>query len=106
MKRPMFAIYDVKAAVFANPFTAVNDKVAARMFRDAAFDQGQEISRNLRDYTLYQIGLYDDSRGTILSESQPVEILSGFDLISEQVAMENPDDRTEENITKVVSNDD
>lgn len=65
MKQSMFAIYDSKADAYLPPFIAVTVDVAKRMFAQAANDQNTDFYRFSGDYTLFELGSWDDNKGVI-----------------------------------------
>ena len=60
MKYNLYTIYDRVAEESAPPFAALNDAVAARMFRALMNDEGI-VSSDLNDYQLVKIAEYDTS---------------------------------------------
>jgi hypothetical protein len=83
MKRPVFSVLDTKAKVFGNPWNVVNVEVATRNFGLVLNDPASELSKTPRDYALYQIGLFDDTKGIILAEEIPTLICTGHELVAE-----------------------
>lgn len=67
----MYAIYDLKAAVYTQPFGSHNDGTAIRSFSDRARKDGTPESQHPEDYGLYQVGEYDDKTGTFQSLPAP-----------------------------------
>lgn len=65
MNLSIFAIYDSKAEAFLPPFTAPNAKVAQRMFTQAAHEPTSNFHLHAEDYTLFELGNFDDGTGTI-----------------------------------------
>lgn len=61
----IFSVYDSKAEAHLQPFFSVNRVVAIRDFSTAALDPNTAFSRNGADYTLFEIGEWDPSRGSI-----------------------------------------
>jgi hypothetical protein len=60
-----YAVYDNRAEAFIPPFFMVNDSVAQRAFSDAASDSSHQFRKHPTDFTLFKIGEYDDSTGTL-----------------------------------------
>lgn len=65
MKKSVYAVFDIKSSVFANPFICVNDQVAIRNFNYAAQDENSDLFRYPNDFLLYHLGTYDDATGII-----------------------------------------
>lgn len=61
----VYSIYDEKVESYSQPFFCPTNPAAIRMFTDLANDDNSNISRHQQDYTLYQIGKWDDSTGKI-----------------------------------------
>lgn len=61
----IYSIYDEKVESFSQPFFAATNPAAIRVFTDLANDNNSTISRHPQDYTLYQIGKWDDHTGKI-----------------------------------------
>lgn len=65
MKHNIFAVYDSKAEAYTTPFFDHAEGRAIRTFADCCNDPGHQFGKHPADYTLFQIGEYDDSLGTI-----------------------------------------
>lgn len=63
MRLTIFAIYDSKAAAFLQPFFAPNSDVAQRMVIQAAQDPSSTWALFGADYTLFQLGHFEDADG-------------------------------------------
>ena len=61
-----FAIYDSKAVAYLIPFFSKNEHTAIRDFAHAANDQSHAFHRNAADYTLFELGEYDEQDGLIM----------------------------------------
>lgn len=55
-----FSIYDSKAAAYMIPFFEANHAVAIRAFTDAAMKEGHAFAIHAADYTLFEIGTFDE----------------------------------------------
>jgi hypothetical protein len=60
MKIKMFNIYDQKAKSFLQPFFMQNNSLAVRAITDLANDPEHSFCRHAEDYTLYELGTFDD----------------------------------------------
>lgn len=60
-----FAVYDLKALCYGVPFFMPNVGSAVRAFSDVANDTQSAISRHPSDYVLFQVGEFDDNKGTL-----------------------------------------
>ena len=61
MKSKIFVIFDVKAGFYNKPFFMPNTNTAIRAFSDLANDEATEIAKHPSDFSLYELGTYDDS---------------------------------------------
>jgi len=74
MVKFIYSLYDDKAKCYANIFTSANDFTALRSLAAAAQDTSSEIFRFPTDFTLYQLGTWDDSNGTITSNPEAINL--------------------------------
>lgn len=64
MKLTAFSILDGKSGIYNRPWFAVSTGVALRNFSDLVNDPKTEVSRHPEDYTICELGTYDDTTGT------------------------------------------
>nr|QJB19143.1 MAG: nonstructural protein [Microvirus sp.] len=67
MKKLIFTVFDSKALVYSTPFFSVNLGTALRDFAAACNDKNTELNKYSQDFSLHQIGEYDDDTGFITS---------------------------------------
>lgn len=67
MKTNMFGIYDTKACLYGPPFFAPTVGAAVRSFSDLANDKQSSINKHPSDYVLFQLGVFDDNDGSVVS---------------------------------------
>lgn len=60
-----FAVYDHKAEFYGVPFFMQQVGLAVRAFSDLVNDRDTTVSRHPADYSLFEIGTFDDSTGTM-----------------------------------------
>lgn len=65
MKQLMFAVYDSKAKVYCRPFFVAVEAVALRAFEGGANDESLEMGRHPEDFSLHQLGEFDDDTGVV-----------------------------------------
>jgi len=63
MKLLLVAVYDKKACVFSQPDVAVQVGQAVRSFSDAVNNPQTAFNKHPEDFTLYQVGFFDDNSG-------------------------------------------
>lgn len=68
----LYTIYDEKAESYGNPFSALNDKVAIRIFEDASNDPSTQIHHHKEDFILYGLANYNEDTAeiTVLDKKQ------------------------------------
>lgn len=71
MEKLLFTVFDSKSRVFSNPFTSANLLTAQRDFERAANDKNSDICLFPNDYTLYEIGKFDDTLGIVIPHENP-----------------------------------
>lgn len=62
-----FSVFDSKAEAYLQPFFATTVGMAMRSFGDAVKDEGHQFHKHAADYTLFQIGGFDDDKGVLSS---------------------------------------
>lgn len=65
MKILVFSIHDSAAECFKPPWCAPSKGIALRTFSDLANTEGNDISRYPRDFTLFELGTFDDQKATM-----------------------------------------
>lgn len=82
MKLKVFSIFDVKAKVYSNPFFMPQSGQAMRAFGDLVVDEKSEVCRHPEDYSLFQVGEYDDNSGIFDKTFQvPVFLCKAVDFV-------------------------
>lgn len=66
----IFSIFDSKAKVFGVPFFMPSVGMAIRAFGDLVNERGSLVNKHPEDFTLFEIGKYDDNLGLV--EEVPV----------------------------------
>ncbi len=61
----IFSVHDSKANAYLTPFFAPTEGVALRQLSSAIKDENHEFNRYAEDYTLFQVGHWDEDTGTI-----------------------------------------
>ncbi|AXL14692.1 nonstructural protein [Microviridae sp.] len=72
----MFTVYDSKANAYLQPFFLKSAGEAVRAFTDSCNDPKTAFCRHPEDFTLFEIGTYDDS--TALVETHKAHISLGL----------------------------
>lgn len=74
-----YAIHDSKIGAFTAPFFVRNEGLAIRSFERAAMNPEQTMHTHPADFTLFEIGWYDEQTGSLVGE-QPRSIINGIHL--------------------------
>lgn len=59
----VYTCYDSKSELYLNPFLTRSKGEAIRSFQDIANDLTSQIGKHPADFTLFEIGEYDDTEG-------------------------------------------
>lgn len=73
MKTKLFCVYDSKAECYGTPFFMPTRGMAERAFGNLVNDPQSSIHRNPEDFTLYEVGEFDDSTG-VVNATLPVNL--------------------------------
>ena len=65
MKYILCSIYDSAVEAYMRPFTAQSPGQATRLFEDELRRPESDMGRHPEDYSLFQIGTFDDSSGSV-----------------------------------------
>ena len=82
MIHKIFSIHDSKAAAYLPPFIMHKTEMAIRVFSDCVNDQGHQFGKNPADYTLFEIGIFDDNKAKIESQTPKISLVNGVEVIS------------------------
>jgi len=67
----IYAVFDQKALMYTNPMIYQNEAVAIREFAGIANDPESRIGKNPEDYSLCEIGEYNDVSGILMPIDSP-----------------------------------
>lgn len=79
MKFKIFSVYDLKGEAFGMPLFFAAKGQAVRAFDDQCNDPSSTIAKHPGDYTLMEIGEYDDSNGLLVPLTEPASLGTGVD---------------------------
>jgi len=65
MKLKMFSVFDSKAKAYLPPFLLPETVMAVRAFGDCVMDSGHAFGKHPEDYTLFQVGSFDQNSGMV-----------------------------------------
>lgn len=72
----IFSVHDSKAEAFMTPFFMPKTAQAQRIFEQMVRDETHQFSRAPHDYTLFEIGMFDDEDGGV-DRSVPMSVING-----------------------------
>ncbi len=107
MEHKIFSIYDQKAYAYLPPFTLPRTEMAERTFHDCVNSPDHAFGRNPADYTLMELGTYDDNKGLITPYEVVRTIGTGIEYVKSPVLKLSAEDHNDGNQipTDAVSND-
>lgn len=85
MTLKVFAVRDMKALAFLQPFFSNATGAALRAFGDACEDDKSPFNKHPEDYVLYEIGSYDDCTAELVALSPVHMMATASDFIVEKV---------------------
>lgn len=74
------SIWDAKAEAFTQPMFFHSSSAAVRAFADAVNAPESIHSKHPEDYTLFELGAWDEREGKILVQKAPVSLAVGIHL--------------------------
>lgn len=74
MEIKIFSVYDQKAEAYAQPFFMLTTGLAVRAFEASVQDPSTSFSKNPEDFTLFEIGIYDDAKGVIKTHETKINL--------------------------------
>lgn len=70
----VFSIYDSKTEAFIQPFYSQATGAAIRSFETAANEEGHQFATHAGDYTLFELGTFDESAGRFSLLDAPINL--------------------------------
>ncbi|AZL82679.1 nonstructural protein [Apis mellifera associated microvirus 3] len=84
MKLRVFAVYDAKAEVYNAPFFTQTVGLALRGFTDEVRNPDSMLNKHPEDFSLFEIGEFDQLTGAITPLTAPVSIAPALELVRGQ----------------------
>lgn len=78
MIKKVFTVYDEKSQAYLQPFFLDTVGQATRAMTDCCNDPNHAFCRHTADYTLFQLGEYDDSKGVFSGKKKLIGSLLEF----------------------------
>lgn len=79
----VFAVYDCKAEAYLQPFFSRNAGTAVRDFASAANAEEHQFHRFAGDYTLFEIGEFDEQSGRLSASDVNINLGTALQFIKE-----------------------
>lgn len=79
----IFSLYDSKAEAYMQPFFMQTKGQAIRAITDTATNKESQIGRHPADFTLFELGEYNDSNGTFQTHEARVNLGTCLEFIKE-----------------------
>lgn len=89
MKRKLFAVYDLKAQFYGNPFLFTHKGEAIRAFMTACGDPQTNMYRYPEDYQLFYLGEYDDTTGRFAGLPHPEHLNNAIEFTTKLKEAQN-----------------
>lgn len=86
MKLKIYSVYDSKVGAYLPPFFLRSEGEAIRSFTHAATSDEHTFAKHPSDYTLFDLGEYDDETGSIDTPASPIRICSASEVKREIAA--------------------
>lgn len=81
MKIKIFTIYDSKAECYLTPFFLNEEGLAIRLFSDTINNPEHSFAKHPEDYTLFNIGAYNDADALLVANNAPLSLCNGIELV-------------------------
>lgn len=81
MKHKLFSIFDVKASAYLPPFSLPESAMAVRVFSDCVNSKDHQFGLHPGDYTLFELGTWDDSVGVLAPLPAAAKIVNGLEVV-------------------------
>lgn len=79
MNLVIMAVRDSAVNAFMQPFFVTHTGAAVRLFQDEVNKSGTPFNAHPDDYALYELGVFDDSNGSVTMLPEPRQLARGQD---------------------------
>lgn len=79
MRAKLFSVYDSKITSYLTPFTMNARGAALRAWEDLVNDPKTQFCKHAADYTLFELGEWDDEKGIVLNHPAPISLGNGLE---------------------------
>ncbi len=81
MKHEIFSIFDSAARAYLPPFVLPEETMAIRVFSDCVNSGDHQFGAHPGDYTLFNLGVWDNSKGVIMPLLACKKVCNGLELV-------------------------
>ena len=74
----VFSVYDCKAEAYMMPQYYHTSGVAERAFKQAVNSEDTQFYTNPQDFTLFELGTFDDSRAEFFIYNTPISVVTAL----------------------------
>lgn len=78
----IYSIHDIKASAYMTPFFMQTEGMALRAITDCVNDNGHSFNKHPEDFTLFEMGTFDDNNGQMELLETPRPIAKCIELVS------------------------
>ena len=82
MKIKMFTVFDSKVGAYLQPFFMQSTGAAMRAFEDSCNDPQMQFNKHPADFTLFEIGEYDDSDASVILLENKISLVSALECLA------------------------
>lgn len=75
----VFAVYDSKAEAYMQPFFMQSKGQAIRSWQDVVEDEKTQFAKHPGDFTLFEIGEYNEEKGLLIPHQQKINLGSALE---------------------------
>lgn len=84
MKSKVYSIYDSAAKAFMQPFYQAGKGTAFRAFQDVVNTKDHPIHKHPKDYTLFELGEFDDETAGFVFHTAPERVVSAVEVLDDK----------------------
>lgn len=101
MQSIMFTVYDQAAEAYLPPFYFGTNAQAKRAFAETVNQPGHSFFKHPQDYTLFNLGVFDDSTAKITQNPTPISMGTALEYKTLADTLPALDEKTAEEIAKL-----
>lgn len=88
MQHHIFSVFDTKADAFLLPFFFATEGQAVRAIKDCVYDRDHMFGRHPADYSLFRLGTFEDSTGSVDLLPTPTVVACLIELVPDATPLE------------------